>query len=105
MNEYKVKFLDYISKNYNDVIVEAQGGPYIEVDLIPDGHDGLHEVVEIVESCNRRGIDVAIFTRHGYTSKVGDGIRMGRYFYYMQETTKEILQDLKKRVLNELNNL
>jgi hypothetical protein len=41
------------------------------------------------------GIDASIFTR-SYPTKEADGIRMGRYFYFMQETTKEILNDLKE---------
>lgn len=35
-----------------------------------------------------------MFTR-SYPNKIGDGIRMGRYMYFMQETTKDILADLK----------
>jgi hypothetical protein len=35
-----------------------------------------------------------MFTR-SYPMDIGDGIRMGRYMYYMQKTTKVILDDLK----------
>ena len=94
MNEFKLKLLDYISKNYNNVLKSANGGEYIEIDLIPNGHDGLHEITEILEYCNENNIDIQMFTR-SYPSNIGDGIRMGRYMYYMQETTKNILNDLK----------
>ena len=94
MNELKQKLLDYISKNYEKVVKPAQGGEYIEIDLIPNSHDGLHKVEEILEYCEKNNIDVKMFMR-SYPSENGDGIRMGRYWYYMQKTTKQILDDLK----------
>jgi len=94
MNEYKLKLLDYISKNYENVVKSAQGGEYIEIDLIPNSHDGLHDLPEILECCEKNGIDVYMFLR-SYPMDIGDGIRMGRYMYYMQKTTKAILDDLK----------
>ena len=94
MNEYKLKLLDYISKNYENVIKPAQGGEYIEIDLIPNSHDGLHDLPEILEYCEKNNMDVRMFMR-SYPSEIGDGIRMGRYWYYMQKTTKMILDDLK----------
>ena len=94
MNEYKLKLLDYISKNYENVVKPAQGGEYIEIDLIPNSHDGLHELPEILEYCEKNGLDVYMFIR-SYPMDIGDGIRMGRYMYYMQKTTKAILDDLK----------
>ena len=94
MNEYKLKLLDYISKNYENVVKPAQGGEYIEIDLIPNSHDGLHELPEILEYCEKNNMDVRMFMR-SYPSEIGDGIRMGRYWYYMQKTTKMILDDLK----------
>ena len=90
-----VKFLKKSIKNWENVFISAQNGPYIVVDLIPHSHDGLHDTIEIIESCEKMGIDVTMFTRCGYTPKAGDGIRMGRYFHYMQATTKEIVDDLK----------
>ena len=95
MNEFKQKLLKYISKNYENVVIPAQGGEYIEIDLIPNSHDGLHELPEIMEYCQKKGIDVYMFT-HSYPMDIGDGIRMGRYMYYMQKTTKHILDDLKR---------
>ena len=94
MNEYKLKLLDYISKNYENVVKPAQGGEYIEIDLIPNSHDGLHDLPEILEYCEKNNMDVRMFMR-SYPSENGDGIRMGRYWYYMQKTTKKILDDLK----------
>ena len=47
-----------------------------------------------MEYCEKNGIDVYMFTR-SYPMAIGDGIRMGRYMYYMQKTTKHILDDLK----------
>lgn len=94
MNEYKLKLLDYISKNYENVVKLAHGGEYIEIDLIPNSHDGLHELTEIFGYCEKNGIDIYMFTR-SYPSEIGDGIRMGRYWYYMQKTTKQILDDLR----------
>lgn len=95
MNEYKLKLLDYISKNYENVVKPAQGGEYIEIDLIPNSHDGLHDLPEILEYCEKNNMDVRMFMR-SYPTENGDGIRMGRYWYYMQKTTKLILDDLKK---------
>lgn len=89
----KETLLKYVSDNYNSIIKEAIGGPYIEIDLIPDGHDGVHEFNELIDSCNKLNIDTSMLTR-SYYPKIGDGIRMGRYFYFMQQTTKEILEDL-----------
>jgi len=94
MNEYKLKLLDYISKNYENVVKPIQGGEYIEIDLIPNSHDGLHDLPEILEYCEKNNMDVRMFMR-SYPSEIGDGIRMGRYWYYMQKTTKVILDDLK----------
>ena len=94
MNEFKEKFLNYISKNYDTVVKPAKGGEYIEIDLIPNSHDGLHDLPEILQYCDKMNIDVRMFTR-SYPKKIGDGIRMGRYFYYMQETTRDILIELK----------
>ena len=94
MNEYKLKLLDYISKNYENVVKPAQGGEYIEIDLIPNSHDGLHDLPEILEYCEKNNMDVRMFMR-SYPTENGDGIRMGRYWYYMQKTTKAILDDLK----------
>jgi len=94
MNEYKLKLLDYISKNYENVVKPAQGGEYIEIDLIPNSHDGLHDLPEILEYCDKNNMDVRMFMR-SYPSENADGIRMGRYWYYMQKTTKMILDDLK----------
>ena len=95
MNEYKLKLLDYISKNYENVVKPAQGGEYIEIDLIPNSHEGLHDLPEILEYCEKNNMDVRMFMR-SYPSEIGDGIRMGRYWYYMQKTTKMIMDDLKK---------
>jgi hypothetical protein len=94
LNEEKLKLLNYIGKNFIDVIKPAQGGEYIEIDLIPDGHDGLHDLTDIIDSCNKNGIDIDMLIR-SYPMNFGDGIRMGRYMYFMQETTREILNDLK----------
>lgn len=95
MNLEKIKLLTYISENYKDVVNPAKNGEYIKIDLIPNSHDGLHDLVEIIESCKNMNLDVTMFLK-SYTPKIGDGIRMGRYFYFMQETTKEILSDLNK---------
>lgn len=92
MNEFKLKLLEYISKNY-DVVKSAQGGEYIEIDLIPNSHDGLHDLQEIIDYCTKTGLNIYTFTR-SYPMDIGDGIRMGRYMYYMQKTTKQILDDL-----------
>ena len=100
MNEYKLKLLDYIAKNYDNVVRQTQGGEYIEIDLIPNSHDGLHELTEIVEYCEKMGIDGYMFTR-SYPMDIGDGIRMDRYMYFMQKTTKEILKDLKNVLRKE----
>lgn len=94
VNESKIKLLEYIIKNYDKVVIPAQGGEFIEIDLIPGSHDGLHDLSEIIESCEKMNIDPTMFTR-SYPNKIGDGIRMGRYMYFMQETTKDILADLK----------
>jgi hypothetical protein len=94
MNEYKLQLLDYISRNYENVVKPAQGGEYIEIDLIPNSHDGLHDLPEILEYCEKKNMDVRMFMR-SYPTENGDGIRMGRYWYYMQKTTKAILNDLK----------
>lgn len=106
MNEYKLKLLDYINKNYNNVVKPAKGGEYIEIDFIPNSHDGLHDLIEIIESCDKNDIDVTMFIR-SYSMNEGDGIRMGRYMYFMQKTTKEILKNLqnmlRKEKLQKLN--
>ncbi len=94
MNEYKQRLLQYISKNYDNIVKSAQGGEYIEIDLIPNSHDGLHDILEIQEYCEKNDMDVRMFI-HSYPMNIGDGIRMGRYMYYMQETTKCILEDLQ----------
>jgi hypothetical protein len=94
MNEYKLKLLEFVSKNYDNVVKPAQGGEYIEIDLIPGSHDGLHNLGEMSEYMDKEGIDPYMFTR-SYKSNDGDGIRMGRYWYFMQKTTAEILSDLK----------
>lgn len=94
MNEAKVKLLEYVKQNYESVVKQAQGGEYIEIDLIPGSHDGLHDLQEAVSSCDKLGIDVTMLTR-SYPVGVGDGIRMGRYLYFMQQTTRDILKDLK----------
>jgi hypothetical protein len=94
MNEYKLKLLDYISKNYNDVVKSSERGQYIEIDLIPNSHNGLHDESEILEYCQKNDMDVRMFMR-SYPTKPGDGIRIGRYWYYMGETTEQILNDLK----------
>lgn len=93
MNEYKLKLLDYISKNYDDVVKSADGGEYIEIDLVPNGHDSMLSLDEILDCWEKNGIDARMFIR-SYGMKIGDGIRMDRYVYYMQETTKRILKDL-----------
>ena len=72
----------YISENYDNIIVQANDGPYIVIDLIPNSHDGVHDLNEIIESCNKMNIDITMFTR-SYVQDIFDGIRMGRYFYYM----------------------
>jgi hypothetical protein len=95
VNEPKIKLLEYITKNYDKVVIPAKYGEFIEIDLIPGSHDGLHDLSEIIESCEKMNIDTTMFTR-SYPNKIGDGIRMGRYMYFMQETTKDILADLKK---------
>ena len=53
MNEYKTKLLDYISKNYDNVVKQSRNGEYIEIDLIPGSHGGLHELTEILEYCEK----------------------------------------------------
>lgn len=95
MSPEKIKLLEYIHKNYDNVVKPTKEEEYIEVDLIPGSHDGLHELTEILEYCNKNDIDVTMFIR-SYPMAIGDGIRMGRYFYFMQETSKEILTDLNK---------
>ncbi len=91
----KEKLLNYVVKNYDNIVVEAQGGPYIAIDLIPNGDDNkLHTLPELIESCDELDFDITMITNNGYTPKIGDGIRECRYFYFMQETTKEILNDL-----------
>ena len=94
MNEYKEKLLEYIDKNYDNVVKQTSDGAYIEIDLIPNSHNGLHDLEEIVEYCDDKKIDGLMFTR-SYPIKVGDGIRMNRYVYYMCETAKQILIDLE----------
>ena len=95
MDEFKKKLLEYISNNYDNIVKPARrGGEYIEIDLIPNSHDGLHFATEILEYCENNNIDVRMFMR-SYPSEIGDGIRMGRYYYYMQKTTTKILEDLK----------
>jgi len=54
MNEYKIKLLEYISENFKDVVKPAIGGEYIEIDLIPDSHDGLHDLLEILPFCEKK---------------------------------------------------
>ena len=95
MNEFKEKLLEYVYDNYDNIVKQGRESQYIEIDLIPNSHDGLHDLPEILEYCNNNNIDVRMFTR-SYSPNVGDCIRMGRYFYYMVETTKQILEDLKK---------
>lgn len=90
----KNQLLDYIQKHWETVFVNAQGGPYIVIDVIPHGHDGLYQLSDFVDGCEMMGIDWTMFTR-SYPMKVGDGIRMNRYMHYMQETTKQIMEDLK----------
>jgi hypothetical protein len=96
MNEYKIKLLDYISKNYDNVVKQSRNGEYIEIDLIPGSHDDLHELSEILEYCDKNDIDVYMF-KHSYSINNDDGLRMNRYMYYMCDTTKQILNDLKIR--------
>lgn len=97
MNENKLKLLNYISKNYDTVVKPAKGGEYIEIDVLPSsGEYDIHDLHDFSVGCEKMNIDYKMFTRHGYTKKIGDGIRECRYFYFMQETTKEILEDLKK---------
>ena len=103
MNEYKLKLLEYINKNDN-IVKPARGGEYIEIDLIPNSHDGNHDVIEIIESCDKNNVDIAMFIR-SYTMNDGDGIRMGRYMYFMQKTTKEILKDLQTWLRKEKLNI
>jgi len=97
--ESRTKLLKYVSENYDDIIVEAQGGPYIEIDLIPESKiesgEQLHDLMEVYNSCKERGFDIGMLTRSGYETKSGDGLRMGRLWYFMQETTEEILKDIK----------
>ena len=96
MEEYKQKLLEYISKNYDNVVISAKSGEYIVIDLIPGGDDNkLYNISELMSSCFELKIDTYMFTRSGYPENIGDGIRMGRYWYYMRNTTKEILEDLK----------
>ena len=103
MNEYKLKLLEYINKNDN-IVKPARGGEYIEIDLIPNSHDGLHDLPEILEYCEKNNMDVRMFMR-SYPSEIGDGIRMGRYMYFMQKTTKEILKDLQTWLRKEKLNI
>ena len=98
MNE---TLLNYISENYEKIIKQTIGGEYIEIDLIPNGDDNrLYTLIELIDSCDKTGIDVYMFIRSGYESEVGDGIRMGRYWYFMQKTTKKILNDLNSLKVN-----
>ncbi len=95
MNEFKLKLLNYISENYETVVKPAEGGEYIEIDMIPNSHDGKHELIEVLDFFRENDIDGLMFTR-SYPMEVGDGIRMGRYMYFMQKTTNKILKDLEK---------
>ena len=102
MDEYKQKLLEYISNNYNKVVKPAQGGPYIEIDLVPNGHNGLHEISEVLNYTKSNNIDILMFTR-SYPLLTGDGIRMNRYWYFMQETTKQIIIDMRDLKINSIN--
>ena len=104
MLDMKKEFLEYLSNN-RDVFIQAQGGPYIEIDLIPEddrGSNKMYSITEAIESCESRGIDIKMFFHNGYKSNIGDGIRMGRYWYFMQKTTQDILQDLRDMKIDNI---
>lgn len=93
--EPKRQLLEYVSNNYETVVKSTKNGAYIEIDLIPDGHDGLHDIIDLFLSCDNLGIKVEIIVDNTYPRNIGDGIRMGRYMYFMEKTTELILTDLK----------
>ena len=98
MNEHRRELLSYIDKNYKYVIVQAIGGPYIVIDLIPEREKEDYypkNILDAYNSMTRRGLKIETFTDHGYIKKSEDGSRVNRYFYFMQRTTQEILRDLK----------
>ena len=88
----KKKLLEYIQKNYSKVVIEAQGGPYIEIDLVPDAQGN---ILDVVETFIKTKIDTSILTR-SYEVKSEDGLRENRYWYFMQDTTRDIMKDLKR---------
>lgn len=90
--EPKRQLFEYLSNNYDTVIKPTKNGAYIEIDLIPNGHNGLHSIKEMVESCNELGIDLDMFFDI-YPIGIGDGFRMGRYWYFMEKTTERILKE------------
>jgi len=101
MNEYKVELLKFILENYDNVVKSAKGGEYIEIDLIPGGSDGLCEIKDLLFSTKKNNIDIIMFL-DSYPIGIGDGLRMNRYVYFMQETTKQILIDLRDLKINKL---
>ena len=98
MDENQIEFLSYIDKNYKDVVVQAIGGPYIVIDLVPEREKDYYpkNILDAYNSMTRRRLKVETFTRNGYKKLSEDGIRANRYFHFMQRTTQEIFKDLKK---------
>lgn len=88
----KLRLLKYIHDNYDKVVITPNFGSYIEIDLNPYGTDGMNHLIDMQIYCNQTGIDMNMFM-HSYPRADGDGIRMNRFYYYMQETTQKILAD------------
>tara|TARA_R110000772_G_scaffold3193_1_gene11525 strand:- start:377 stop:682 length:306 start_codon:yes stop_codon:yes gene_type:complete len=99
----KEKLIKYIQENYGSVVVEAEGGPYIEIDLIPNGNDdAVYTLVEAFDECQKNDLDTSMLTR-SYTTNEADGLRENRYWYFMQETTKIIMRDYNiNQIINEV---
>lgn len=98
----KEKFLQFLDDNYTTIVVNKNStNEYIEIDLIPDSKQvNINSYDDLVDSLIRNKIDFNML--NAYEKRTGDGIRMGRFFYYMVDTTKEIMKDYikYKRVKN-----
>lgn len=99
--EPKRFILEYVKNNYDAVVKPTADGHYIEIDFIPDGHNGMHSLIDLAESCLKLNIKIddlgpVIIENSGYDKNIGDGFRMGRYMYFMVKTTEQILKDLKE---------
>lgn len=70
----KEPFLHFLENNYDSIVVNAIGGEYIEIDL-------------------KSFLDIVSILAYPFLN-TGDGLREGRYLYYMKVSTKIILTDL-----------